>query len=185
MPGGIWVILATGPSMSQAIADYVRGKAKVIAVSDAYRLAPWADALVSHDRSWWRYHDRDVHDFAGLKFCRFVLRERGIKSRPVVFNENLPDSCNSGRMAMEIAKKMGAEKIILCGFDMHGTHFFGHHPDRPRRYGNHCIILRRTSEQGRQRHLKQFSGWCGPPVINCTPGSALTDFPIAALEDTL
>lgn len=51
----IFAVLASGESMNQALADSVRGKCKVIAVSDTWRLAPWADALVSSDAGWWRH----------------------------------------------------------------------------------------------------------------------------------
>lgn len=61
------IILATGPSMSQAVADSARGFGTVIAVSDAYRLAPWADCLVSADTAWWKHHNPD---FAGPKFSQ-------------------------------------------------------------------------------------------------------------------
>lgn len=37
----------------------------MIAVSDAYRLAPWADVLVSSDRAWWRHHQPE---FRGRRF---------------------------------------------------------------------------------------------------------------------
>lgn len=50
----IYAVLASGESMNQALADSVRGKCKVLAVSDTYLLAPWADGLVSADAGWWR-----------------------------------------------------------------------------------------------------------------------------------
>ena len=44
--GGTIVCLATGPSLTQADVDAVRGQADaVIAISDAVDLAPWADVL--------------------------------------------------------------------------------------------------------------------------------------------
>lgn len=170
----VWVILASGPSMNKEIADYVRGKAKVIAVSDTYRLAPWADALVSHDRSWWRHHHKALK-FAGRKFCRFRLQ--GTE----VFNTGIPSGCNSGYMAMNVAAskevwgKYAATKIILCGFDMHGTHFFGRHPSQ----------LKNTTDKRRSIHKDQFSRWAGCEVINCTKGSALTCFPMGELRGIL
>ena len=52
--GGQWAgdtccILATGPSLTPAQAEYAKGKARVIAVNDAWRLAPWADILYACD----------------------------------------------------------------------------------------------------------------------------------------
>lgn len=162
----IWTILATGPSVSQEVADYIKGKSKVIAVSDAYKLAPWAECLVSYDRSWWRHHI-DAHSFSGERFCRFECREAK------KFNvSDMPLGCNSGLMGMFRAREYGATKIILLGFDMHGSHFFGRHPDQ----------LRNTTEKRFKDHLNQFNRWRGPEVINCTPNSALKKFPTAEIQ---
>ncbi len=164
----IFVILGTGPSMSQEIADQVKGRAKVIAVSDAYKIAPWADALVSHDSSWWAYH-KDAHAFKGLKFCAYNTFSTVNKFKPPV------NGCNSGLMAMCVAKELGATKILICGFDMHGTHYFGPHPAK----------LKNTTKERFISHLDQFKWWHGPDVINCTPGSALKKFPFMPLGEAL
>ena len=47
------VLLAPGPSMSQALADSVRG-CRVGAVTSALPLAPWAEFVAASDVSWWR-----------------------------------------------------------------------------------------------------------------------------------
>ena len=67
----IYCILATGPSLSQSDIDYVRGKCKVIAVSDAYKLAPWCDYLVSADYAWWNVN-KDAAKLKCKKFCNFM-----------------------------------------------------------------------------------------------------------------
>lgn len=170
----LWAVLATGSSMSKEIADFVRGKAKVIAISDSFRIAPWADALVSHDRSWWRRYPEALK-FQGRKFCRF--RHRGTE----IFNTDLPSGSNSGFMGMNVAAskevwgKSAATKIILLGFDMHGSHFFGRHPPQ----------LKNTSIKRRAVHLKQFELWRGCEVINCTKGSALKFFKSAELSEVM
>jgi len=116
-----WIILATGQSLNQQDVDYVKGKGVVVAVSDAYKLAPWADMLVSHDTNWWRHHPEALN-FEKPKYCYQTFN--GTKMlRP----EGAPTACNSGLYSMFIAKKYGATKIILLGFDMHGTHYFGLH----------------------------------------------------------
>lgn len=51
----LWILLAPGPSMSQALADSVRGH-RVVAINNVYELAPWADCLAANDLSWWRKH---------------------------------------------------------------------------------------------------------------------------------
>lgn len=160
----VWAVLATGPSMSQSVADSVRGRCKAIAVSDAYRLAPWADVLVSSDRGWWRHHKPE---FAGLKFSGVPVD--GIPLAPAVVSGS-----NSGLIALQVAVSLGAKKVLLLGFDMHGSHFFGPHPSP----------LRNTKAQRFEVFKRQFADYRprGVHIFNCTPGSALTCYPMANLE---
>lgn len=166
----IFAVLATGESMSQQVADQVRNRCKAVAVNDAYRLAPWADALVCNDRAWWNEYP-DALQFAGRKFCGVTLKgtER-LDPHP-----QFPAGTNSGLQGMRVAKMMGATRILLLGFDMHGSHYFGRHPEP----------LRNTTPAGFSRHIRQFALWTGAEVINCTPGSALKQFPFSTLEEAL
>lgn len=162
-----WAVLGTGPSMSQETADYLKGKCNVVAVSDSYRLAPWADALVSYDLAWWRVHVEAL-GFSGEKYCRHSLAgTEQFNPCPITIG------CNSGLMGMYLAKKKGAERILLLGFDMHGTHFFGKHGEG----------LKNTTGIRFSQHIRQFKRFAGPEVINCTPGSALKQFPISDIRD--
>lgn len=61
------VCLASGPSLVAEDVEYVRGKATVIAINDAIRLAPWADLLYSSDQIWWGNHYREMRSFPGIK----------------------------------------------------------------------------------------------------------------------
>lgn len=166
-----WVILATGPSMSRTVADSVRDRcAGVVAVSDAYRLAPWADALAATDEAWWRAHP-DAFQFEGLKFTGAPAW------RPVPGVTRLPASTsgtNSGLLGCQVAHALGAERILLCGFDMRGDHFFG----------RHASPLTNTSPERFVALRNQFSSWAprGVEIINCTPGSALRAYPQLPLE---
>lgn len=157
--------------MSKEVADSVRGRCKVIAVSDSYRLAPWADALVSSDRGWWRLHDPE---FAGRKFAGVPVN--GI-DRIERFEGNVSGS-NSGLIAIRVAVEVfKATKVLLLGYDMGGSHFFGDHP----------APLRNTKPARFEVFKKQFAEYRpkGVRITNCTPGSALTCYPMARLEDVL
>jgi hypothetical protein len=163
-----FVVLGSGPSMSQELADYVRGKCHAVAVSDCYRLAPWADALVSNDRVWWATHPQAL-DFAGRKFCGGVFK--GTAKLPAEIG--FPSDCNSGLQGMRVAAMLGATRILLLGFDMKGSHYFGAHP----------APLKNTTRARFKVHLRQFRRWRGSQaVINCTPGSALTQFPFSTVD---
>lgn len=170
----IFAVLATGPSMSQAVADSVRGKCKVVAVSDAYRLAPWADALASTDYAWWRAHP-DALKFPGQKFGVIPSFRTldGVESLPV------ETGTNSGLLGVMAAVRLGAARVLLCGFDMHspGQHFFGRHP----------APLSATPPGRMEVFKKQFSGYRprGVEIINCTPGSALRCYRFGNLQQFL
>ena len=161
------IILATGPSMSQAIANSVRGKGTVIAVSDSYKLAPWADILVSSDAAWWRFHKPE---FAGRKLS-------GVPVHGIELAEGVVSGSNSGLIALQVAVNLGAKKVLLCGYDMGGTHFFGPHPDG----------LKNTAPKRFEVFKKQFENYKpkGIEILNCTQGSALRAYPMARLEDYL
>lgn len=157
--------------MSQAVADAVRGRCRVIAVSDNYKIAPWADALVSSDRGWWRLHNPE---FAGRKFSGVPVN--GI-DRIERFEGNVSGS-NTGLIAIKVAVQVYKEDdVILLGFDMQGSHWFGDHP----------APLRNTKPARFEVFKKQFSEYRpkGVRIINCTPGSALTCYPTDNLEDVL
>lgn len=174
-------ILASGQSLTQEDVDYIKLARedsrldRVIAVSNVgIDMAPWADALVSHDSGWWIAHPEAVK-FAGRKFSR-----RGY-TRTEAYTENIPSGLNSGLMAMYIARDVfKAEKLILLGFDMHGTHYFGPHTAI---YNNRP--LNNTNNSRFQQHIAQFSRFDGCEVVNCTPNSALKRFVYAGLREII
>lgn len=164
--------------MTQELADFVRGRCRVVAVSDAYRLAPWADALVSNDTKWWRVHTEALK-FAGRRFCGsgYLGCER---IRPV---PPFTLGVNSGLQAMRVAVDVfGARCLLLLGFDLsadRGTHFFGDHP----------APLQNTRPSRFAVHRTQFTKWGAArpeiQVINCTNGSAINCFPFGDVRELL
>lgn len=169
----VWAVLATGPSMSQQVADRVRDRCNVVAVSDAYRLAPWANALVSTDAAWWEAHP-EAREFDGLKYTAapYFQPVPGVERM-----EHAMPGTNSGLFGCMVARRHGAHTLLLCGFDMGGAHFFG----------QHAPPLRNPGPVQFQRMLSQFSLWWpkGLQIANCTPGSALKTYPAMALDAAL
>lgn len=167
-----WFVLAPGPSLSIELAERVNG-CRVCVVSNAYQVAPWADCLVSNDAGWWKRHP-DARSFSGRK-CS-ANRIDGIE---IIHPATFGTSSNSGVLALDEVRNSGAMKIVMLGFDMHGTHFFGP-------YTNGC---RNTSPSRREQHRKQFEEWAKSnkmiQVINCTAGTSLAAFPVGNLEDHL
>lgn len=151
----------------------MRGKCRAIAVSNAYELAPWADALVSNDAGWWRFHENAIN-FAGRKFCGVDYPD----TEKVKFEGAVTMGSNSGLLAMHIAVNIfGAKRLLLCGFDMRGSHYFGPHP----------APLKNTKPKRFDAFIEQFMFFRprGVEIVNCTPGSAITAYKRGELEACL
>lgn len=162
-----WALIAPGPSATAAAAERAREMGlNVGVVSSAFLLAPWADFIAATDSAWWRANP-DAKVCPGRKFA--MHRVDGVERLDI---PALRTVCNSGVLALEAAKLLGATRIELHGFDMHGTHFFGEYTNG----------LRNTTAEQRVRHLAQYRRWADAhpeiEVINCTPGSAIDCFPM-------
>ena len=197
-PGATVVCLASGPSLTEALPAVERWHAadaddprRAIAVSDAYRLAPWADLLYSCDAAWWRLHlERVKARFIGACVTIDACLEddrvltlgqdaRGMSDDP----STLGTGSNSGYQAVNLACLLGARRVVLVGYDMrrvHGrSHFFGEHPEPLGVSSPYALFI---------EAFAAAAGWLrdrGVEVVNCTPGSALTCFPFKPLEDAL
>ena len=191
-PGETCVILASGPSLCAEDADYCRGKARVLAVNDAVRLAPWADALWATDGKWWNHH-QGVPSFTGLKFGLTVdpvkwpdvhrLRnagEHGLERDPT----GVRTGKNSGYASINLAVHLGVSRILLLGYDMghapkQPSHFWGEHPPSLRNNSPYHIFLQMFPT------LVEPLKALGITVINCTRGGKLECFPRLPLSEAL
>ncbi len=189
-PGSTVVCIGTGPSLTQEDVDFCRDKAHVIAINDAYKLAPWAEVLHAADAKWWTWH-KGVPEFAGLKYAlqagagRFkgvqVLRtlgRDGLSSDPT----GLKIGFNSGYTAIGLAVHFGASKIVLLGYDMGRSakglrHYFGNHRDGSEPPYASCLKAFQT--------LPKPLAALGVEVVNASRSTALTCFPRVSLEAAL
>lgn len=192
-PGGTVVCLGSGPSLAKADIDYAHEKgATIIAVNDAYLLAPFATALMASDGAWW-IHKKP--EFAGL---RFSLDPAAARVKDVIVLKNtgtdgietdpagLRTGRNSGAAAVNLAVHFGAKRILLLGYDMGATdkkhkrtHFFGHHKF-PLRDSSPYQLFRETFKH-QVAPLQQL----GIEVVNCSRITALACFPVRPLEQAL
>lgn len=165
---GDFAVLCTGPSMSQAVADSVAGL-QVVAVNNAYLLAPWAEALAASDLKWWLQYP-DAMKFAGRRFSTariaHVERVEGVRS-----------STCSGVLALHVAALLGARRVLLLGVDMRGGHYFGEYR-KP---------LRNADPARHAEHAAQFEKFARAhpelEVLNGTSDSALKCFPNATVDE--
>jgi hypothetical protein len=196
-------VLASGPSMSAAVAETVRGRCRVIAVGNqgidttidgVFRpaLAPWADMLYAADYKWWVEYGLEACKFEGLKVtARRLLKQSDVHSlevseKRVPFDDrptHVVSGANGGYQAVHIAVQRGASRILLCGFDMRTVndkkHWFGDHPRKlntKQNYRGWIVNFELLAPELKKR---------GVEVINCTPKSALHMFARGKLEEVL
>ncbi len=193
--GATVVIVCSGPSLTDEQLDVAHQRQdengwKVIAVNDNWRRSLGADVLYACDDRWWdKYHaEITTSEFGGELWTqdnkaaqRYGLRHvRGEAAsglgRRVVHHGN-----NSGYQAINLAYLWGVRRVVLLGMDMQiidgKRHWFGDHPrglNKPSPY---------------KEWVKKFDQLSidllheGVEVINCSPVSALTCFPVVAIAD--
>jgi hypothetical protein len=89
---------------------------------------------------------------------------------------------NSGFQAANLAILMGAARILLLGFDMRAAGGRKHwHEDHPDWMVNPQESTFRSWREAFEVALPSIQR-AGVEIINCTPGSALTCFPMAEIE---
>jgi hypothetical protein len=173
--------------MTPRVADAVRSIPTIV-INDTFRLAPWAALLYAADAAWWQANT-DALAFAGLKVTVDSVpgTEQLVYTGSTGFDPNpsaIRTGSNSGYQGVHIAAQAGAARILLCGFDMtaaKGAHWFG-----PHRGG-----LANTTPETYARFIRRFESLkvaldeLGVEVVNCTPGSALTCFPMLPLDEAL
>jgi hypothetical protein len=199
-PEPIWkartcFILASGPSMTQEIADRLRGQA-VMVINSTYRLAPWADVWFFTDNNIFEEHRAAIETWPGhvITLSRIAKRElpAKIKRLKVEWSDRfLPPNSpiirqgrSSGHTAISVAIALGTKRIVLLGYDMRVVDGREHHH-------NDYAGRPRDLDIYEREFLPAFAGWnetakaVGVEVLNATPNSALTEFPIIALDEAL
>lgn len=200
-PGETFVCIGSGPSLTAADVDFCRGKARVIAINDAYKLAPWADVLYACDNKWWAWADKNYkgnhptfrdcsahqtgHKYTLKPYPKVRLlrgNEPGLDYGLSLDPRILRTGFNSGYQAINLAVHLGAARIVLLGYDMRVNekkrshdHFFGQHPDHTVPPMAACLTAFKTL-------VKPLSE-AGIEIVNCTPGSALQSFPMRPLAE--
>lgn len=206
------VCIATGPSLTAAQIETVRrareaDAVRVIAINDAFLLAPFADVLFFADtkkfygwyeqglaRAWpWTRFDAaqtqrafaefrgqkcTVRDKAGGVFTLKVSGTTGLSENP----GGLHTGQNGGHMALNLAFLSGGKPILLLAYDgkrgpRGEEHGFGKHPDK-----SEPPYLEMA--QNMRGTVKQLNA-AGAAVFNCTPGSAVDCFPRKSLDECL
>lgn len=136
------IVIANGPSLTPEDVNYCKGKGFVIAVNDAYRLAPWSDVLYACDGTWWDHHITRVTGFDHRMWTcsteaakAYGLRYIGVRGDVKWSGDPsfVAGGGNSGFQALNLAYLWGFREIVLLGFDYkygpkNEKHWFGSHP---------------------------------------------------------
>lgn len=167
----------------------------MIAINDSWKLFPAADVLYGCDGDWWKAH-KGVSEFKRLKLTHDATacvsypdlnqivvarrQDRILLDEPCVVG----DGGNSGFQALNLAVQFGAIKIILVGFDMRvdrGIHWHGKHENGLNNPSDYNLPKWRKTIDGAAQGLREI----GVKVINTSPVSALTAYPVMNLREAL
>lgn len=165
-------VIASGQSLKDVDFNLIRkchGEriiSKVIAVSNvALDKCRWADAMISSDSNWFAGYPEYV-SFTGEKFSKCGAPATKIFKAP-----KGQIAINSGLLGMYLARDYyKASEILIVGFDMYGTHYFGAHDvigHQP---------LKNTTERIFNIHIKQFDFFDGAKVYNANKLSKIERF---------
>lgn len=204
-PQPIWkdepaFVLASGPSLTRDVVEKVRGRHTIV-VNSSCLLAPWAEVLYFTDSSWYEAHREIVAGWPGLVICMSatakrefpdkVLRIKG-QGDPAFAPSRFPppgspvvlQGRSSGHTAVSLAVALGAAPVAMLGFDMREVEGREHCHDDYRDF------VRERSGYA-EDFVPAFKGWntaslrAGCQILNCTPGSAVTEFPFAEIDSLL
>lgn len=191
-------IIASGGSTKKADVEALRRRVAVVAIKKNVELAPWADAVYGCDLPWWK-SVRGLPDYRGMKWAwapdackaygcaKVEIPEYQKKRDDMLFGEvgSVGAGGNSGFQALNLVAQLGANRVILIGFDCQGrsgAHWYG-------RNGWHQA--NNPSEQGFARWRAAFAKAApvllerGVDVVNASPLSDLKCFRRQGVEATL
>lgn len=172
-----FICVASGPSLTSNDCALASGSGyPVIAVNSSWRAVPDCQHIFAADFAWWQQY----HDSLASSAERWTQSKRAsIRYDVKLFRPSENGPFNSGQRAIQLAAHLGAEKVILLGYDCtlaHGTHWHGHHPATM-----HNPLPREVG-----RWHDDFSSLVyllpGVEIINASRHTALTCFRLSTLE---
>lgn len=185
-------IIGGGPSVAHTDCSDLPGR--IIACNEAgLTVRPDADILFFADRRWHEWNRNRLRLYRGPRLVtvseiknagdarihRLFRAKVGMNPRTTLSTRThkLAGWC-SGGLAINLAYLLGAREIVLIGFDMNDEgksnfHQKHKHPPKEGRRAGKFIPGIEAMAPGLRK--------AGVIVINCTPGSKLTCFPIMSL----
>ena len=186
-------IFGCGPSLVDAPVSRLCRLGRTIAINDAYLRAPHSDILYFCDLHWWRANEWQIRNaFFGHWIVSLENELPGVKrlhnTGPIGLETDpcgLRHGSNSGYQAINLAYHLGAKEIVLVGFDMRTidgrVHWRQRNGDNENGQTRTMTNVMLPKFQTLKTPLEQE----GVRVINATPGSSLTIWPIVHPETFL
>lgn len=195
-------VLASGPSLTREICDQIEGR-NAIVINASFKQAPWAKVWYFTDGHIYEKYRDEVAAWPGEIVCmsklakqelnKQIKRVRGEgdptcpgqsqQSFPPLGHHSIRQGRSSGHTAISLAIATGANCVPLVGFDMRFVQGREHH---------HAEYKGPRDMQLYQREfVPGFDGWhaaglrAGVEIVNCTEGSAVTEFPFVSLQEVL
>lgn len=182
-------ILGGGPSIRDVDVSKLE-RHRVIAVNNAFKLAPWIPVMTFGDFRWYFWNETELLRFAGLKIttcqkhdnkpgvlCVNKVATDGLSRDPRVLHFNR----SSGACAINLATLFGAKRIVLFGFDMKARgidrNFHREHEEWDKRKNPFTTFLRSFDKIASD--LKTMHVEC----VNANDDTDLTHFPIVSIEE--
>lgn len=164
-----------------------------MAVNSSLSIAPFCDALFFSDYTWFTKRRKLIEASSTLLITtsRQVKRLAPDKIKLVKAQSGVPlragagllrQGRNSGQTSISIVAALGANPIILLGFDMKRVAGRSHHHDE---YSS------TNDKLYSHDFVPAFLGWAkvaaasGIRILNATPNSALKEFPFISIEEVL
>lgn len=181
------LIIASGPSLTRADCDKLRGIGHTTVINRAVFFAPWADCLYAGDQSFWKVYGPDVAWFRGER----VTHQKYKDTRQFTGDHRFKRfGGNSGHQAIQYRVSLGELRIALLGFDhKHAEDGRKHvHEDYPRqvRLGNETISFGNAECVDHWVNIMDITAQdlqrMGAEVVNLSRDTALECFPRMTVE---
>ena len=190
--GEACAIVASGPSIGHVATRALEGRIRTIAIKENVDLCPWAEMVYGCDLAFWRNND-GMPGYRGLKVawkspCDAVKTVRIDNDKDWLLTEEpglIGSGGNSGFQALNLSIQFGATRILLVGFDVsdqYGVHWYGRSQGNGRAQPSEWNFRRWRAAFARAS--TQVRG-LGVQVLNASPLTSLTCFPIVTIEDAL
>jgi hypothetical protein len=203
------IIIGTGPSLASQAAGVLRLKAagaRLFGVNNTHQDFP-LDAWIACDPAWHRHYGQVRGDFDKWHWDKGICQRYGYRYIKGLRNPDgsvlegrglsLDPNCitlghSSGWQALNLAVLYGCSPILLVGYDMtyrdgEPRHYFGdlsdvdgEYPQPLRKYS----LFDKPNGTGLLHDYRDIAQQPGlPPIINCTPRSAMRWFPMGELAE--